>query len=153
MTLQSAGIGRQAARRKQVLFSGDRYPDRVPIMLIQHTPVCLGWNEERAILPSATGEETQAGLHFLELKHLRKSCLGRWGSKLSGQHCWPGEIRIQLCSLCIVGTFPGAMKILRAHQDILLICRFQLSEEFRTVWPSQDPSQDLNSRLAIQRMK
>jgi len=39
-------------------------------MLIQHTSVCLGWNEERAILPSGSGEETQARLHHLELKHL-----------------------------------------------------------------------------------
>lgn len=38
-------------------------------MLTQHTPVCLSWNEEEAILPSGSGEETQAGLHF-ELKHL-----------------------------------------------------------------------------------
>lgn len=61
-------------------------------MLIQHTPVCLGWNEERAILPSGTGQETEAGLHFLELKCLRKSCLDEWGSELLGQHCWPKEI-------------------------------------------------------------
>lgn len=53
-------------------------------MLIQHTPVCLGWNEEGAILPSGSGEETQACLHFLELKHLGKSCLDRWGSELLG---------------------------------------------------------------------
>lgn len=61
-------------------------------MLIQHTPVCLGWNEERAILPSGTGEETQAGLHFLELKQLRKSCLDGQDSELLGQRCLSEEI-------------------------------------------------------------
>lgn len=53
------------------------------------------------------GEEIQAALHLLELKHRRKSCLGERGT-VSSEVSEAGR----LCSLGIQGASPGSMEIL-----------------------------------------
>ena len=71
-------------------------------MLIQHIPVCLGWNEERALLPSSTEEKTQAGLQLFRAQ-ASKEVLSEGMGLVSSQVSAAGQRtpRVQLCSLCM----------------------------------------------------